>query len=215
MSHARAESPDSALTAVTIERFCNAPMHTRTDVLARPRVVPAEPGAYGWWFRRLPAQIDTSRCLVRDGHTLLYTGISPRRPPANDRPPSRQTLRDRIVYHYTGNAEGSTLRKTLGALLAHELGIELRRVGSGKRMTFVGGERVLSTWIAENARVSWIVDTAPWVLEEHLISTLDIPLNLDGNKHNAFHPQLTAMRAASVARARKLPVVANPGVGGR
>jgi len=129
MSHALAESPESAITAVTVERFCNAPMHTRSDVLARPPLVPVEPGVYGWWFRRLPTEIDTSRCLVRDGHTLLYTGISPRRPPANDRPPSRQTLRDRIVYHYTGNAKGSTLRKTLGALLARELGIELRRVG--------------------------------------------------------------------------------------
>ena len=200
------------ITAVTVERFCKASMHTRTEVLATPSPVPAAPGVYAWWFRRLPAQIDTSRCLVRDGHTLLYTGISPRRPPANDRPPRRQTLRDRIVYHYTGNAEGSTLRKPLGGLLAHEIGIELRRVGSGKRMTFVGGEQVLSTWIAENARVSWIVDTAPSVLEEYLISTLDVPLNLDGNKHNAFHPQLTAMRAASWPEAEELPVVANPGV---
>jgi hypothetical protein len=82
-------------------------------------------------------------------------------------------------------------------------------------MTFVGGEQAISAWMAENARVSWIVDNAPWVLEKHLISTLDVPLNLDGNKHNVFHPQLTAIRAASVARARELPVVANPGSGGR
>jgi hypothetical protein len=99
VNHGLAESPVGAITAVTVERFCNAPMHTRADVLATPLHVPAAPGAYGWWFRRLPAQIDTSRCLVRDGHTLLCKGISPRRPPANDRPPSRQTLRDRIVYH--------------------------------------------------------------------------------------------------------------------
>ena len=58
----------------------------------------------------------------------------------NGRSPSRQTLQDRVRYHYGGNAEGSTLRKTLGILLADELGIELRRVGSGKRMTFVDGE---------------------------------------------------------------------------
>ncbi len=49
------------------------------------------------------------------------------------------------MTHYAGNAEGSTLRKTLGCLLADELGIELRRVGSGTRKTFVDGEHRLST----------------------------------------------------------------------
>ena len=52
---------------------------------------------------------------------------------------SQQTLRQRLRTHYAGNAEGSTLRKTLGCLLAEELGIQLRRVGSGNRKTFVGG----------------------------------------------------------------------------
>jgi hypothetical protein len=146
---------------------------------------------------------------------LLYTGISPKRPPANGKPPSGQTLYDRIRYHYTGNAEGSTLRKTLGSLLAQELRVELRRVGSGKRMTFVDGEQVLSNWMAANALVSWIVHPQPWVVEHHLISHLDVPLNLDGNAHNAFHPALKAARARAVAQARELPVIPNPGVGGR
>jgi hypothetical protein len=35
-------------------------------------------------------------------------------------------LRQRLQTQYAGNAEGSTLRKTLGCLLADELGIELR-----------------------------------------------------------------------------------------
>ncbi|WP_394816236.1 GIY-YIG nuclease family protein [Streptomyces mooreae] len=42
---------------------------------------------------------------------------------------STQNLRKRVRYHYRGNAAGSTLRLTLGCLL----GLELRRVGSGKR----------------------------------------------------------------------------------
>jgi len=71
---------------------------------------------------------------------LLYKGISPKRPPANGRSPTSQALRDRIKYHYSGNAAGSTLRKTLGVLISEELGIELRRVGSGKRITFGQGE---------------------------------------------------------------------------
>ncbi|MET9440781.1 GIY-YIG nuclease family protein [Streptomyces sp. NPDC006610] len=53
---------------------------------------------------------------------------------------STQNLRKRVRYHYRGNAAGSTLRLTLGCLL----GLELRRVGSGKRMTFgKAGEAIL------------------------------------------------------------------------
>src|ERR1700722_7026268 len=54
-----------------------------------------------------------------------------------------------------GNAEGSTLRLTLGCLLAGELGLELRRGGSGGRLTFCDGEARLSGWLAENALVTW------------------------------------------------------------
>lgn len=198
-----------------LDAFRSARLYRRSQVLATPCPVPAGPGVYGWWFRRPPAAIDTSKCLSRQGLTLLYAGISPRRPPTSGRPPSRQTLRDRITYHYSGNAEGSTLRKTLGVLLAEELGIDLRRVGGGARMTFGLGERVLSAWMEENALVSWIVHPKPWIAEAQLIARLDVPLNLDGNLGNPFHPSLAAARGRAVDRARKLPVMPNPGVGGR
>ena len=63
--------------------------------------------------------------------------------------------------HYNGNAEGSTLRKTLGCLLAEELDLELRRVGSGSRRTFVDGEAELSLWMQEHARASWVLQDQP------------------------------------------------------
>jgi hypothetical protein len=69
--------------------------------------------------------------------------------------PSKQNLRSRIKNHYRGNAESSTLRLTLGFLLSEKLGIELRRVGSGKRMTFSQGEKVLSAR-ARQARIKLI-----------------------------------------------------------
>jgi hypothetical protein len=145
---------------------------------------------------------------------LLYVGISPKRPPGNGRAPSKQNLQKRINYHYTGNAEGSTLRKTLGCLLANELGIQLRRVGSGVRLTFIEGEQALSAWMAENAYVSWAVRDRPWELEDELIATLDLPLNLQGNPSNPFHSVLTEVRKRCIARAKALPVVSNPGIGG-
>ena len=64
--------------------------------------------------------VDTNGCCQHDGLALLYVAISPRRPPRNGRIPGRQGLRRRLETHYTGNAEGSTLRKTLGCLLAGE-----------------------------------------------------------------------------------------------
>ena len=200
---------------VSLHPLATAPLLSRSQVLVRPSPVPARPGVYGWSFRELPATLDTSGCLRRDGATLLYVGISPRRPPANGRPPSRQSLRSRIRTHLTGNAAGSTLRKTLGCLLADQLAIQLRRVGSGERMTFVMGEQTLSQWMEDNALVSWVVDDQPWLSEEKLIESLDLPLNLAQNSDHPFHPQLSAARAAAVETARQLPVVDNPGVGGR
>ncbi len=190
-------------------------LYSRQEVLVRPSPVPAVSGVYGWWFRQLPAPVDISGCYAHNGFTLLYVGISPRRPPVNGRSPSRQTLRTRVWTHYAGNAEGSTLRKTLGCLLSEQLGIHLRRVGSGHRKTFVGGEHALSTWMGENALVSWVVRERPWELEDELIARLDLPLNLEGNKRNQFHQVLTQTRARCVAEADALPVLPNPRTGGR
>ncbi|WP_409243755.1 GIY-YIG nuclease family protein, partial [Enterobacter cloacae] len=52
------------------------------------------------------------------------------------KPNSRSNLKKRIKTHYSGNAAGSTLRRTLGVLLSCSSGFPLRRVGSGSRMTF-------------------------------------------------------------------------------
>ncbi|MGY1741162.1 MULTISPECIES: GIY-YIG nuclease family protein [unclassified Blastococcus] len=183
----------------------------REEVLRRPCPIPAVPGVYGWWFDKLPASMDVSACRRFGDRVLLYTGISPKRPPMNGRPPSRGQLRQRIKTHYTNNAEGSTLRKTLGCLLADELGIQLRRVGSGNRRTFVDGEHDLSAWMAAHARVSFIAHERPWELEDELIKRLDLPLNLEGNAHNAFHPELTRVRKLAVEAANALPVLPNPG----
>jgi hypothetical protein len=87
----------------------------------------------------LPAPIDTTECCMHDGLVLMYVGISPRRPPITGEAASRQNIRKRLWAHYAGNAEGSTLRKTLGCLLFGQLGIQLRRVGSGRRWTFADG----------------------------------------------------------------------------
>lgn len=177
------------------------------EVRTDPRAVPAASGVYGWWFDEVPPGVPTAACVQRDEWTLMYVGISPKAPPRNGAPPSRQTLRSRIRYHFRGNAAGSTLRLTLGVLLAEELGIELRRVGSGARRTFASGERTLSEWMAAHGRVTVFEHPTPWTVEEELIATLDLPLNLDQNRHHTFHSVLSERRRQAKAVAESLPVV--------
>jgi hypothetical protein len=96
---------------------------------------------------------------------------------------------------------------SLGCLLATQLEIELRRIGSGNRLTFSTGEQRLSEWMEETARVVWKALEEPWKLEEKLISTLHLPLNLDQNAANEFFPVLSGLRKTAKVRAREMPIL--------
>ena len=100
------------------------------------------------------------------------------------------------------------MRLTLGSLLSDQLGIQLRRVGSGRRLTFSQGEQVLSLWMGTHARVSWHETYEPWLLEKQLINEVVLPLNLDQNRHGLFHAQLADARAHQREIARSLPILA-------
>jgi len=173
-------------------------LYSRAEILAGPSPVPEVAGIYGWYFRTIPGGIDANRCIEVKDRKLLYVGIAPRAPGR-----SRATLRSRLRNHYRGNAEGSTLRLTLGCLL----GLELRRVGERTVMTFGPAELDLSTWMADNAFVTWIENPRPWLLESVLIRTLNLPLNLDQNADHKFHAALSELRRDARARARMLPVL--------
>jgi len=174
-------------------------------VLARPCPVPNSAGVYAWFFDWRLEEIPPEGLLRSFGFVLLYVGIAPGPPSASGRS-SRQTLRHRLRYHFRGNAEGSTLRLSLGCLLSQSLGIELRRVGSGRRMTFGAGEQALNNWLGRNARIAWMVCDEPWKTEEYLIRTVSLPLNLDQNRHQLFHSELSRIRRVAKARARELPI---------
>jgi hypothetical protein len=182
-------------------------------LIARPCPAPTVAGVYAWFFSQLPAGIDAGSCYVVDGWTLLYVGISPKEPPTNGRPPSRSTLRQRLRTHFAGNAAGSTLRKTLGCLLADELGIALRRVGSGDRYTLTNpGEQRLDAWMANHCRVAWHEVADPWRLErEILASGLPLPLNIRDNPCLAHTGVVQAARASAMRAADALPIIVDSG----
>jgi hypothetical protein len=176
----------------------------RTEVLAKPCPVPAERGAYAWFFKEVPEGVPTDGCYRLDGLTLLYTGISPHEA---FKPTTKQNLRRRIQGHYRGNASGSTLRKTLGVLLEEVSGFPLRRTGKTERLTLTtAGEEWLRQWMADNAFVAWVAHAEPWIVEQQMLKLAPCPLNLADNKHHGFNATLREMRRAAVLRAKALPL---------
>ena len=126
--------------------------------------------------------------------------------------PSNQSLAKRIRYHLVGNAEGSTLRLTLGCLLADQLGIKLTRVGSGIRYTFTNpGEIKLDTWLERNALVCWVEHARTWEFEEQLLRAVSLPLNIDGNDHHPYNAKLRSCRTTARVAAKVGQCVADSG----
>jgi hypothetical protein len=58
----------------------------------------------------------------------------------------------------------------------------------------------------ENAFVCWVECHEPWIVEEQLINTLSLPLNLDQNSRHSFCSVLKGIRKKAADRAWELPV---------
>ena len=173
---------------------------------AEVRDVPGEPGVYGWWIRRGALERPDMAYRDVDGCELLYVGISPRRPSAAGRA-SAGNLRKRLLQHVNGNASQSTLRRTLGVLLADQLGLRLAVYGG--REHYGPGELQVSRWLHEHARFAYAVDPEPWVAEEELLAHAPLALNLRGRR-DAFAEVISARRKLALAAARTAAMEAPP-----
>ena len=185
--------------------FNNRP-YSRDQVLVERNPIPMCSGIYAWFFKEIPPNIITDRCSKNYDLTLLYVGISPKS--IN----SHQTIRDRIKFHFTGDAGSSTLRFTLGCLLSNVLGIKLRLVGDNQRKIFcVGetrrGEDILSEWMRENAFVSWVHIEEPWLVERNIIANTFLPLNLQHNQQNINYLTVSQIRMQANIIAQTLPPI--------
>lgn len=146
---------------------------------------------YGWHFTTAPR-------ADLDANTLLYVGVSP------GRATSRETLRSRIKYHFSGDAEGSTVRMTVGLLL----GLPLRLRERTETKTFgPDGEAELSRWLSARGRLCWHLHDEPWTIRPAVVAGAGAPLNVQHNQEHPFHPVVTELRAAAVAEARRRPRV--------
>lgn len=182
--------------SLTAERILNPlSLHSTADV----RSAPASPGIYGWWMKKGTLQVPEGPYQEQDGRQLLYVGISPRKPSAAGRV-SKANLRHRLVTHATKNASQSTLRRTLGVLLAEELGLALG-VHGGREHYGPQGEALISRWLIENARVAWAVDHEPWEAEDELLAHTTLALNLDG-RSDTFARSISDRRKTALVAAR-------------
>jgi hypothetical protein len=91
--------------------------------------------------------------------------------------------------------------------IGRAIGNRVAPVGSGNRITFSTGEQRLSDWLAENARVVWMVCDQPWRVEEELIASMNLPINLGQNRNHAFHQVLSELRQTAKAKAKILPIL--------
>ena len=85
---------------------------------------------------------------------------------------------------------------SLGSLLQGELGLALEARGKSARLTFGAGEERLSDWMAVHTKVCWVKHAEPWTVEEALIKTVPLNLNLSQNPSGEFYAHLKAARAA-------------------
>ena len=163
-------------------------LYERQELLRHPSPIPAVPGLYGWYFDTLPHPSIRDIGTVTGGWSLLYIGIAP------SGPPSRSNLRKRLRHHLSGNARGSTLRLTLGALLLDAL--ELEPSPASGRLSFGPTEHRLSAWLDEHTRVVWVEHPQPWAVEAEVVRLLVVPLNRQHNAAHQFHETLWRLRSS-------------------
>ncbi|MGE0601202.1 MAG: GIY-YIG nuclease family protein [Dehalococcoidia bacterium] len=163
-------------------------MWARTELLSEPSSIPRAQGIYGWYFDEPPHPACTNVGTVVNGWSLLYVGIAP------GRVGSTSNLRTRLRSHLKGNARGSTLRLTLGCLLAERLG--LRPVARSGGLHFGSGEDAISAWLGSHARVSWVELDNPWTVEADVVKRIGAPLNRQHNETHEFYPILGTLRRA-------------------
>jgi hypothetical protein len=172
---------------MTLQQFLAAPIHTRDQVYRPPTHggVPRTPGTYAGWARNLPDTIDTTGCLSRNGHTLVYAGQT-------------GDLRDRIQQHYRINSDGSSLRIRLGIALGLDLWLITSASGFRNRYSFLksSGEAKVTGWMKDNVRFSWLPNTTPALLEQAVITATNPPFN------EPFTPALSNLISAADTAAR-------------
>ena len=156
------------------------------ELVATGRSALRSPGVYSWWVDEQGAADLTAGLGLPVAPGLIYAGLAGAT--RSGGAPSKNTLWERIVtMHLGGNHEFSTLRLSLGAILAsaYELpGID---------------EAELTRWMYAHLSVVTVVVADAYslgLLETSVLAELDPPLNLSKVARTAIRRQLTMLRKA-------------------
>ena len=122
-------------------------------------------------------QFDEPSPIVREGAHLLYVGAS------------RRSVRSRIASNLSMQAKGSSLRWSVGCILARYL--DLKAVDLED---FGEGEVLLRQWISNNALFAIIPTNEPFHLERSLIRLFQTPLNITHRKSRPLSKHLMHLR---------------------
>ena len=159
------------------------------EIIQAPTPVPKVSGVYAWWFDTLPALVPTDGAFKIGEFLLRYIGIAP------SGLSSKRTLRDRLRNHCQGPIAVSTLRRALAVLLQQDLSLHIVKLATGKLALEREGEKHLTSWMKDHARVCWAVVPNPWEFEHKLIAAAKPPLNVAGGAH-PFASDLRKLRTA-------------------
>ena len=152
--------------------------------------IPDRGGVYAWYFNKKPSkEIDLLKCKFSkyDEKYFLYVGISP----SKNKPNSKSTLRTRIKNHIKGS---STLRLSLACLFNTPEKPLTHITKAGYHRLNPDGRKHVNDWLDQHAYVCWIETEKTNELEQGLMKTCNLPLNIQGNKDNEFYKPLRDIR---------------------
>ena len=184
-----------------IAYFKNPKLYQPMDILDNPDLVPKSKGVYGWYFNVLPPHVPQNDYVNINGWVLLYIGI------AGKSETSKSTLQRRIIRnHLKGRASVSTLRRTLGSLLLDDLNLQPQKYGTvdNKKFWFgKEGEELLSAWMIDHARITWLEDDRPRGIEKLILtaSRYKLPLNIESNLKSDNPFNITDLRSQCLKKA--------------
>ncbi len=164
----------------------------------KDRGIPNKAGLYAWWLTSpdaLPA-VPASPHPSEPGLALMYVGVAPADAD------SAETLRSRTLKkHVSSGLAGSTLRRSLAALLWQDKGWTPRLTETGRFKFSPEDNAALSAWQERNLRLSWLAIESPWNHEDLAIRELEPPLNLADNRDHPFYEDMKSARTFFKARA--------------
>lgn len=153
-----------------------APPPRPVDELARVE----HTGVYAWWgVLPLPTSVPAP---AED--LPLYVGKA-----------ALETLGERARSFHLSRTRGSALRRTLAAVLVHELGLAQDIVVDARSWGLQpAGEQRLTMWIRRQLTVSWVEIDDPGDVEAELIAHVLPPLNDKHARGSPYRAELRQLR---------------------